>query len=206
MKPPSGGRASRKVVLTVGLTGGLACGKSFIAAELARLGCHVVEADDLGHRVLEPGGEAYDATLREFGTVDRALLAQKVFGDPEELEKLNSIVHPAVHARTQRIFDEIRAREPGAITVYVAAILVETGAWRNFDKLIVADCAQSMQLERAIARLGAVEAGVRARLERQLPSEKKREHADYVIDTNGTREETLRQIKMVYEELRKLAS
>ena len=192
-------------MLIVGLTGGLACGKSFIAAELGRLGCYVVEADELGHDVLKPGGEAYEATLREFGTVDRALLAQKVFGDPGKLVKLNSIVHPAVHARAQRIFEEIRAREPGAIAIYVAAILVETGAWRNFDKLIVADCSRSTQLERAIGRDASAEADVLARLERQLPSEKKLEHADFVIETNGTKENTLRQIKMVYEELRKLA-
>lgn len=193
-------------MLIVGLTGGLACGKSFIAAELARLGCHVVEADELGHQVLEPGGEAYDATLKEFGTVDRSLLAQKVFSDPTQLARLNAIVHPAVHARAQRILDQIRTGDPRGIAIYVAAILVETGTWRDFDKLIVADCSRATQIERATGRAAATEAGVLARLDRQLPSERKRERADYVIDTNGTKEETIRQIKMVYEELRKLAS
>ncbi|MDE3197514.1 MAG: dephospho-CoA kinase [Acidobacteriota bacterium] len=192
-------------MLIVGLTGGLACGKSFIASELGRLGCHVVEADELGHRVLEPGGEAHEAAIREFGTADRARLAEKVFGDPARLAKLNAIVHPAVHARAQRTFAEIRARDQHAIVVYVAAILVETGAWRDFDKLIVADCSRPTQIERAIERTGATEDDVRARLDRQLPSAKKREHADYIIETDGTKEETLRQTKMVYEELRKLA-
>src|SRR5437879_6090277 len=86
-------------VLHVGLTGGLASGKSFVGSILAELGCYLIRADDLGHQVIEPGGEAYQATLDLFGTVDRRMLATRVFADPAQLEKLNALVHPAVRAR-----------------------------------------------------------------------------------------------------------
>jgi dephospho-CoA kinase len=196
-------------VLIAGLTGGLACGKSFVAEELQRLGCYVIEADELGHEVLMPGGEAYAPAVREFGaeilnadgSIDRARLAQAVFGNPAALGKLNAVVHPAVRERARRRFEEIGEQDPDAIVIYVAAILVETGAWREFDKLIVVDCSREAQVERATKRTHATPADVEARLGRQFPGEKKREHADYIIDTNGAREETLRQTKMVFEEL-----
>ena len=193
-------------MLRVGLTGGMACGKSFIAAALGNLGCHIIEADDVGHEVMEPGGEAYDAVLGAFGTVDRSLLAERVFKNPEQLEKLNAIVHPAVRARAMRQFQNIGARDPHGITVYVVAILIESGAYREVDKIILVSCAREQQIERAMHRPGASEAGVLARLKRQMPLEKKKEFADYIIDTSGTKEDTLRQTEIVYEDLRRLAS
>ena len=196
-------------MLIAGLTGGLACGKSFVAEELRRLGAYVVEADELGHEVLRPDGEAYLPTLQAFGpgivnpdgTVNRAHLAQAVFNDPAALARLNAIVHPAVHNRAQQRFREIGAQNPHAVVIYVAAILVETDAWRNYDRLIVVDCSRKSQIERALKRPNATPADVEARMDRQLPSEKKREYAHYVIDTNGTKEETQRQTKMVFDEL-----
>ena len=193
-------------MLKVGLTGGMACGKSFVAAELGRLGCHVIEADDVGHEVMRPGGEAYDAVLAAFGTVDRPRLAELVFSAPEQLERLNAIVHPAVRARASRQFQEIGARDPHGIVVYVAAIMIESGAYREVDKIIVVSCSREQQIERAMHRPGTTEAGVLARLERQMPLEKKKEFADYIIDTSGAREDTLHQTEMVYEDLRRLAS
>jgi dephospho-CoA kinase len=193
-------------MLKVGLTGGMACGKSFVAAALGKLGCHIIEADDVGHEVMEPGGEAYDAVLAAFGTVDRTLLAERVFPAPEQLEKLNAIVHPAVRARASRQFQEIGARDPHAIVVYVVAILIESGAYREVDKIIVVSCTHEQQIERAMHRPGATETSVLARLERQMPLEKKKEFADYIIDTSGAREDTLRQTEIVYGDLRRLAS
>jgi dephospho-CoA kinase len=204
-------------VLIAGLTGGLASGKSFVAAELSRLGCHVVEADSLGHEVMLTDGAAYPAVVREFGEgilnpereIDRARLAAIVFADPAALERLNSIVHPAVRALAARRFREIEQSDPRGIAIYVAAILVETGAYKEFAKLILAACTPERQIERALERAlensGATRAGVLERLARQLPLEEKRKVADYVIDTNGTTEETLRQTKMVFEDLRKFA-
>ena len=124
-----------------------------------------------------------------------------------QLERLNAIVHPAVRKRALRQLDrEIGARDPHAIVVYVAAILIESGAWREMDKMIVVSCERAQQIERAMERPGAVESGVLARLESQMPLEKKRTFADYVVDTSGTKEDTLRQTAMVYEDLRRLAS
>ncbi len=201
-------------MLKVGLTGGMACGKSFVAAEFARLGCHIVEADEVGHEVLEPGGEAYDGVVAAFGPeilgkngrIDRTKLAARVFNDPARLEKLNAIVHPAVRTRAIRAFAEIGARDPHGVVIYVAAILIESGAYREVDKIIVVCCARAQQIERAMHRPDATEAGVLARLERQMPLEKKKEFADYMIDTSGAKEDTLRQTETVYRELRRLAT
>jgi dephospho-CoA kinase len=197
-------------MLIAGLTGGLACGKSFVAQAFANLGCHVVEADQLGHQVLLPDGEAYgpvvalfgEGILNEDGTINRQRLGRIVFGEPEKLAELNAIVHPAVQRRARSMFDEIAQQDPDGIAIYVAAILVETGGWRDYDKLIVADCSRETQMQRAVERLGATAEDVEARLSRQLPAERKREVADFVIDTNGTKEDTLRQTKMVLEQLR----
>jgi dephospho-CoA kinase len=200
-------------MLKVGLTGGMACGKSFIAVTLRDLGCHIIEADEVAREVIAPGGEAYDEVLEVFGAdlldehknIDRIMLADRVFTDPERLEKLNSIVHPAVRVRALRDFDEIEARDPLGIVVYVAAILIESGAYREVDKIIVVTCTREQQIERALHRSGATEAGVLARLERQMPLEKKREFADFIIDTSGEKEDTVRQTELVYEQLRRLA-
>jgi len=197
-------------MLIAGLTGGLACGKSFVAEGFAKLGCHVVEADQLGHEVLLPGGEAYGPTVARFGAeildkdqkIDRRRLAAMVFGAPDKLADLNAIVHPAVQQRAHRTFEEIARRDPNGIAIYVAAILVETGAARDYDKLIVVDCSPETQKRRALERPGMTQEDVEARLARQLPAQKKREAADFIIDTNGTKEDTLRQIKMVFERLR----
>lgn len=200
-------------MLKVGLTGGMACGKSFVAAALGELGCHVIEADEVAHEVIAPGGEAYDAVRSAFGTdildgekrIDRALLAAKVFGDPVQLDQLNAIVHPAVRTRALGEFAAIEAGDPHAIVIYVAAILIESGAYREVDKIIVVSCAREQQIERAMHRPGASRAAVLARLERQMSLEKKKEFADYVIDSSGERENTLRQTKAIFENLRRLS-
>jgi dephospho-CoA kinase len=163
---------------------------------------------------MRPGGAAFAPVVAAFGkgivgedgAIQRSRLAAIVFANPAELARLNAIVHPAVHDLAQRKFREIGERDPRAVVIYVAAILVETGGYRDYQKLIVVACTREQQIERALRRAGATEADVLARLERQLPIEKKRELADYVIDSGGTPQETLRQTKMVFDELQKLAS
>jgi|SRR6185312_7262755 len=201
-------------MLKVGLTGGMACGKSVVAHALAELGCHVVEADAVAHCVIEPAGEAYAAVVAAFGPdildqnqcIVRARLAARVFGDPAALERLNAIVHPAVRLRALREFAELEARDPHGILVYVAAILLEAGVHRDLDKIIVVSCTREQQIERALQRSGASEAEVLARLERQMPLEKKKAFGDYIIDASSTLDETLRQTEEVYRELRRLQS
>jgi dephospho-CoA kinase len=201
-------------MLKVGLTGGMGCGKSFVAAELQRLGCHLIEADRLGHAVLAPGGEAYDAVVREFGphllqqdgSIDRRELAAEVFDNPERLALLNALVHPPVKAREKALLEALEARDPHAIVIVEAAILVETGSYRNYDRLIVVVCNETTQLERAMARDGATLKDVQARLSRQMPLMEKQKFADYIIDTSGTPDDTLRQTAKVYSALRREAA
>lgn len=201
-------------MLKVGLTGGLACGKTFVGEELERLGCLLIQADELGHAVLEPNGEAYPDVVREFGpgilmadgNIDRAALAAQVFGAPSRLARLNALVHPPVVRREEDLMARYAAVHPDGIAVVEAAILIEAGGCGRFDKMIVVTCAEERQFERAMRRPGAVEADVRARLGRQMPLEEKRKFADFVIDTDGEKEDTLRQTQAVYRALRRLES
>jgi len=201
-------------MLRVGLTGGLASGKTFVGHALAELGCHLIEADELGHQVLLPGGEAYDAVVNEFGEEildeDRHIVRRKlgalVWDNPERLAKLNSIVHPVVIARQQEIIAKIERNDPAAIVVVEAAILVETGSYRRFDRLIVVICTVEQQVERAMRRGAYSKEEVLARLSRQLPLKEKVRVADYVIDTSDTKEHTLDQVRTVYNSLRSLSA
>jgi dephospho-CoA kinase len=200
-------------MLRVGLTGGLASGKSFVGRHLAELGCFLVQADELGHRVLDPGGEAYEGVVAEFGreilnadgTVNRRALATLVFNQPERLEKLNALVHPPVRARSRKLIDDFAATHPDGIAVIEAAILIETGSSRTYDKLIVAVCSEEQQIERAMARDHLSREEVLDRLKRQMPLAEKVKYADYVIDTSGTKEHTIAQTRNLYQRLRKLA-
>jgi dephospho-CoA kinase len=199
-------------MLRVGLTGGLASGKSFVGHALADLGCYLIEADKLGHEVMLPGAEAYDAIVREFGPgvldsegrISRRKLSGIVWNDPERLEKLSSLVHPPVQEREEIRMAEIARADPRAIVVVEAAILVETGRYKCFDRLIVVTCASEQQMERALERGSYNKEEILARLSRQLPLEQKVRVADYVIDTSGAKEATLEQVRTVYDKLRSL--
>jgi dephospho-CoA kinase len=199
-------------MLKVGLTGGLACGKSFVGEILQAHGCLRIQADELGHAVLSPGGEAYDDVVHEFGRdildgagrIDRRALATKVFGTPGRLAKLNGLVHPPVFLREDRLMAEFAAREPRGIAVVEAAILIETGSYRRYDRMVLVTCREEQQVERAMRREGASESDVRARLEAQMPLEEKRKYAHFVIDTSGEKEDTVRQTNAVYRELRRI--
>ena len=208
-RPPSG---IIRIVLKVGLTGGLACGKSFVGEALAQLGCHLLQADQLGHAVLLPGGEAYAAVVREFGSgvlgaageIDRRALAAQVFDKPVRLALLNSFVHPPVQRLEEEWLARVAAEDPRGIAVVEAAILIETGSYRRFDRLIVVACDEELQVQRSIKRDGVSREEVLARLSHQMPLAEKRKFADFTIDTSGTKEETLRQTREVYESLRRM--
>jgi dephospho-CoA kinase len=199
-------------MLKVGLTGGLACGKSFVGEALAGYGCLLIHADELGHEALAPGGAAFEPAVREFGAgilapdgrIDRRQLAAHVFNDPDALARLNALVHPAVKRREEQLMAEFAAREPKGIAVVEAAILIETGSYKRFDRLILVTCKEEQQVARALHRDGGAESEVRARISRQMPLVEKRKFADFVIDTSGAKEETLRQTRAVYEQLRRI--
>jgi dephospho-CoA kinase len=151
-------------MLRVGLTGGLATGKSFVGAVLEELGCRVLKADELGHAVLEPDGEAYAPVVERFGReilddagrIERKQLAAIVFNDTGKLQLLNSFVHPAVVEREEAWMQQVEDADPSAIVVVEAAILIETGSYRRFHKLVLALCSEAANAvggEKKVCRL-----------------------------------------------------
>jgi len=199
-------------MLRVGLTGGLASGKSFVGGTLQQLGCSLIKADELGHEVIQRGGEVYDAVVESFGQeilaedgeIDRRRLAARVFTHPDLLARLNAIIHPTVFRREDALTADIEAADPRAIVVVEAAILVETGSYTRFARLIVAACTREQQIQRAIKRDRVTREEAEARLARQLPLEEKIRLADYVVDTSGSKEDTVAQVHEVYRSLRSL--
>ncbi len=200
-------------MLKVGLTGGYASGKTFVASELDRLGCHVIRADELGHAVLLPDGEAYAPTVEAFGAsilssdgaIDRSKLAGIVFTSPELLEKLNSFVHPAVFRLERQMLTAFEAEDPAGVAVLEAAILIETGRYIHFDRLILTACDQETQIARGIKRDQLTREQVLARLANQMPPEEKKKYAHYIVDTSANKEQTVKKIDEIYRELKRLA-
>ena len=204
-------------MLRVGLTGGIATGKSTVVAMLRELGCHVLEADKIAHRMIEPGAAAYDQVVREFGRgilqpdgrVDRQKLGAIVFADPKKLTRLNAIVHPPVLAAQDQQLAAIEQAEPHAIAVVEAALLIEAGYDRKLHCLVVTWCTPEQQ----IARLTQQEAGAgrgltteqaRQRIAAQLPVEEKRRMADEEIDCSGSLEHTREQVIALFAKLQKM--
>ncbi len=197
-------------MLKVGLTGGLASGKSFVGQAFAALGCYLIQADEIGREVMQPGGEAFGPIVKEFGpavlasdgAIDRKRLAAIVFASPERLMALNSLVHPPVIRRQDRRMAEIAAQDSGAIVIVEAAVMIEAGTYKRLDKLVLAVCTEQQQVQRAMLRSGLSREEALARIRSQMPLVEKRRFADYVVDTSGTEEETVRQVGAVYNLLR----
>jgi len=193
----------------IGLTGGIASGKSTVARMLAELGAPVIDADQIAREVVEPGQPALDEVVRAFGagvlapdgTLDRKKLGARVFADPTERRRLNAIVHPRIALASQARLAELRAA--GAeVAIYEAALLVENGIHHGLDGLIVVklDAAQQLERVRVRDRLGDEEA--EARLAAQAPLAEKLAAADYVVDNQGSLEETRRQVADVWQRIR----
>ena len=201
-------------MLKVGLTGGLASGKTFVAGVFEQLGCAVISADRLGHEALRRGSAAFPAVVAEFGDaivgedgeIDRKALGEIVFADEAQLKQLNALVHPHVFQKQEKLFAEIAGRDPQAVVVSEAAIMIESGSYARYDRIVVTVCPPELQIRRYSEREGASEAEARARLARQMPLEEKRKYADFVIDTSGTKQETRRQARELYQRhFRKIA-
>ena len=197
----------------IGITGGIASGKSAVAAILRELGFHVLDADRLAHRLTEPGLPAYEEVVREFGgeivgtggQLDRGKLAAIVFADPAKLARLNAIVHPRVGEATFRQFEDWQ-REGASDAVFVeAALLVEAGMHKKLDGLIVAWCRPEQQLERLLAR-GMSESEARRRIAAQMPVEEKLRLATAKIDCSGSMEFTRKQVEDFVAKLRRQPS
>ncbi|MGB2677346.1 MAG: dephospho-CoA kinase [Candidatus Acidiferrum sp.] len=197
-------------MLRYGLTGGIASGKSAVAAMLREMGFPVLDADPIGHKLLEPGQPEREEVLREFGAelagadgrIDRAKLGAIVFADPDRLAKLNAILHPRVEQILLKQYEEWErsgVRDAGFVE---AALLVESGFVSHLDGLIVAWCEPEQQLERLKAR-GMSEVDGKRRILAQLPLEEKLLRATYSIDCSGTMESTRVQVRALAAQLRK---
>jgi len=194
--------------LRVGLTGGIASGKTTVARTFRRLGAVVLDADVIAHDLLEPGGAAYGAVVARFGTgildgerrIVRPSLATIVFSDPQARADLEALLHPRILEQAERRLAFELARRTAPVAVLEASLLVETGSYRRFDRLVVAACSREAQMQRLTAR-GLPSDQAFARLEAQGPLEAKKAAADYVIDTEGTLEQTRLQSERVYTAL-----
>jgi dephospho-CoA kinase len=204
-------------MLHVGLTGGIACGKSTVAAMMRELGCVVIEADPLAHRMTEPGQPAYDEVINEFGRqicaadgrIDRARLAAVVFADRTQLELLDGIVHPRVIEALDRQLAELEHAQPEAVAVVEAALLIESGYHKRLDRLVVVWCRPEQQIERLVdarAGRGMTREQAERRIAAQMPLEEKRRMADYQVDCSGSLEDTRRQVETLVAELKQLAA
>jgi len=197
------------MMLRLGLTGGIATGKSAVAAMLRELRFDVLDADSLARQFIEPGQPAYDEVLREFGTsildsnksVHRAKLAAIVFADPAKLARLNAILHPRVEAAVIRQFAEWSRNGARDAAFVEAALLVEAGYLKHLDGLVVTWCRPEQQLERLCAR-GLSDNDARTRIAAQLPMEDKLSHATEKIDCSGSLEETRKQVEALAAKLR----
>jgi dephospho-CoA kinase len=197
-------------MLRLGLTGGIASGKTAVAAMLRELGFDVIDADSLAHKLIEPGQPAYDEVVRQFGPaildpdkrINRAKLAAIVFDDHAELDRLNAILHPRVEAAAHRQFDEWSRSGTRPAAFIEAALLVEAGYHKNLDGLIVTWSRPEQQLERLLAR-GLTGQQARQRITAQLPVEEKLRLATEKIDCTASLEETRRQVQALATKLRK---
>jgi dephospho-CoA kinase len=200
-------------MLRVGLTGGIATGKSTVGAMFVEFGCHLIDSDRITHELLEPGQDVHRAVVDEFGlqivasdgTIDRRKLGEIVFKDSAARNKLNSIVHPAVIRRQQEWLKEVESTDPNSIAIVDAALMIEVGTYKNYEKIIVVSCPPEIQKERLRTRTHLAEPEIDARIRSQMPIDEKVKYADFVIDTSGPLDRTHEQVGEVYQQLRATA-
>lgn len=199
-------------MLFVGLTGGIASGKSQVSKLFAQCGARIIDADELAHRAIEPDNPAWTRVVETFGEdvidpdgrIDRAKLGRIVFDDAEKREWLNGIVHPIVFAEAERMRQEIGRREPDALVLFDAALLIETGAHELMDKVILVAADRRTQLKRLVERDGLSRAEAEQRIAAQLPLAAKKRHADYVIDGTQSLEALTEQVRKIHDEIKNL--
>lgn len=200
-------------MLLVGLTGGIGSGKSEVARMFVRRGAHLIDADELAREAVEPGRPALERIAEAFGTevfnpdrtLDRAKLGRLIFDDPEKRDLLNSIIHPYVFREEERRRKTIEQKDPKAIVLFDAALLIETGSHQLMDKVILVTIDRRMQLDRIMKRDGLGREEAVKRIEAQMPQSKKKGKADYIIDGGQPLDVIETQVRKIYEELAVLA-
>ncbi len=197
-------------MLKVGLTGSIAVGKTFVCDVLRDAGIHVLDADQTARDVVAPGTkglagivEAFDyEILHPDGSLDRAKMAKLIFADEAKRKLLNSIVHPLVIEEQDRWIREAESMDPNGIAVIDAALMIESGGYQRFDKVVVVWCRPKLQLARLMSRSGLSESEAGERIAAQMPQDEKKRYADYLIDTSEGFEDTRRQTLEVVAQLR----
>ena len=198
-------------MLKVGLTGSIAVGKSYVVSVFAELGCVTFDADRIAHSVMEPGRPAYQDIVREFNdvlgadnSIDRQKLGAIVFADETRRKRLNEIVHPRVIEEQNKLLAEAEAANPDGIAIIDAALMIESGGYKRFDKLIVVYCDRQTQIERLMRRNQITREDAERRVSAQMSSDEKRAYADYQIDTTGTLDDTRQRVVEVFGALKRL--
>lgn len=206
-------------MLKVGLTGGIASGKSVVGEMFVALGAQLIQADQISHQLMQPGEPVYDEVVQHFGrgilnpdgSVNRPRLAEAAFGNPgvrgsSRVSELNRIVHPVVIRRQDEWMAAAGARDPRAIAIVEAALILEAGAKNRFDRIVVVTCSDEQRVQRFAERLKTDVETARREVERrmaaQLPEAEKIKAADYVIDNSGSLDATQQQVRQVYQKLR----
>ncbi len=196
--------------LRIGLTGGIASGKSLVARAFEELGAAVVNADRIAREVLAPGGPAYDAVVRAFGpeivrpdgTVDRKALAARVFADAGVRHRLNALTHPHIRRRMTEEAAQLAARPDVDVIVMDIPLLLDTTDGGDLDGIVVVYADEEVRLRRLVTRDGVSGEDARRRIAAQMPLRDKLSRADWVIDNNGSPEQTRAQVRAVWEALR----
>ncbi len=197
------------MILRVGLTGGIASGKSTVARTFARLGARVIDADRVVADLYRPGQAGFEAIVKRYGEdvlrpdggIDRPKLSSVALATAESAAELNALIHPLVIAEEARMIADESSEGANGIFIVEATLLLESGGRDRYDRIIVVDVDPETQLKRAVAR-GLEEDEALRRMARQMSREERLELADYVIDNRGSAEETERQTRNVYEKLK----
>jgi len=196
-------------MFVVGLTGGIASGKSVVSNMLRDLGASIIDADEISREVMIPHTKCWEEVIASYGsellledlTIDRKKLAISVFKNSEQIKKLNRIVHPYIMQRIEEMIEKIKAKYPQALVIVDAALLVETGVYEHYDKLIVVYVSKETQLKRLIIRDAMSQEEAESRIELQSPLTEKLKVADYKIENEGSLSETREEVEKVYKAL-----
>ncbi|HBR17103.1 MAG TPA: dephospho-CoA kinase [Deltaproteobacteria bacterium] len=198
-------------MMLIGLTGGIASGKSLVAEELKRLGAHLIDADEIAREVVKRGLPAYNEIVKEFGekilnpdkTINRKVLGNIVFSNTELRRRLERITHPKIRKKIDKYIKEIKGRNPDAIIVVDAALLIEAGLYKKMEKVIVVYADEKTQIERLMERDGFTMDEAKNRLSAQMPLTEKVRYADFVIENvEGKSKEKIKdEVKTIFEKL-----
>jgi len=200
-------------MILVGLTGGIASGKSEAARILKKLGAYIIDADEIAHALLEPNTQTWKKVVKSFGTgilrpdqsIDRAVLGRIVFDDPKKLAGLNAILHPFVFAEKERRQKAIAEADPQAVIIFDVPLLIETKAHEKMDKVVVVTVDRKTQLKRLTERNGLPKQEAQKRINAQMPLNEKTKYADYLINSGESLADMEIRVRQIFEELKQLS-